>query len=297
MELRHLRYFVAVAESQSFRLAAERIHITQPAITRQIHDLEAQLGVELFVRTPWGVTLTPAGELFLRETRTVFDVLDSAMRSARRVASGMQGRLRIGFVENTSWTDLVPEVFHRFQQEAPDIGLELHPLDTPGQLAALAGDRLDGGFVYTFDKLPDEIAAIPVQECGVVLAVPERWALPTTLPVPARELNGKPFICFPRHTYPAYHDLLIGKCREAGLTLDVVQEVATEAAMLSLVSAGVGAAVVNAANRAHPLALAHFIDFLDVSVPMLLAFAYKASNSNAALLRFRQLLESTSGST
>jgi DNA-binding transcriptional LysR family regulator len=297
MELRHLRYFVAVAESQSLRLAAERIHITQPAITRQIHDLEAELGVELFVRTPWGVTLTPAGELFLRETRTAFDVLNSAMRSARRVASGMQGRLRIGFVENASWTGLVPEVFHRFQQDAPDLGLELLPLDTPEQLAALADGRLDGGFVYTFDNLPDDIAAIPLQECGVVLAVPERWALPTTLPVPARELNGKPFICFPRHTYPAYYDLLIGKCRAAGLTLDVVQEATTEAAILSLVCTGVGAAVVNASNRARPLALARFIDFLDVNVPMLLAFAYKASNPNAALLRFRQMLVPTSGSS
>jgi DNA-binding transcriptional LysR family regulator len=297
MELRHLRYFVAVADSRSLRLAAERIHVTQPAITRQIHDLEAELGVELFVRTPWGVTLTPAGELFLSETRTVFEVLDAAMRSARRVASGIQGRLRIGFVEHAGWTGVVPEVFQRFRQEVPDVGLELLPLGTREQLAALEDDRLDGGFVHVFDELPGEIAAIPIQECGVVLAIPERWALPTTLPVPARKLNGKPFICFPRHTNPAYHDLLIGKCREAGLTLEIVQEVSSEAAILSLVSAGVGAAIVNAANRERPLALTRFIDFLDLNVPLLLAFAYKASNSNAALPRFRQLLVPISGSS
>jgi DNA-binding transcriptional LysR family regulator len=292
MELRHLRYFVAVAESRSFRLAAERILITQPAITRQIHDLEAELGVELFVRTAWGVTLTPAGELFLRETRTALGVLNSAMRSARQVASGKQGRLRIGFVEHAGWTSLVPEVFNRFRQAAPDVGLELLPLDTPEQLAALMADRLDGGFVYIFDTLPDGFAAIPIQDGGVVVAVPEQWALATTQSVSARELNGKPIIGFPRPIDPAYYDLLIGKCREAGLTLDVVQEVATESASLSLVSLGVGAAIVNAGNRARPPARARFIDFLDLNIPMQLAFACKAANSNAALLRFRDALVS-----
>jgi DNA-binding transcriptional LysR family regulator len=293
MELRHLRYFVAVAESRSFRLAAERIHITQPAITRQIHDLEAELGVELFMRTPWGATLTPAGELFLHETRTALAVLNSAMHSARRVASGTQGRLRIGFVENACWTALIPEVFNHFQEEAPDVGLELLPLETPEQLAALMDNRLDGGFIYAFDDLPDEIATIPVQTSGLVLVVPQRWSPVPTDPVPARELNGKPFICLSRHAYPAYYDHLIGKCREAGLALDIVQEVTNEAAMLALVSAGVGAAIVNAANRVCPPPLARFIDFLDLNVPMQLAFAYKASNSNAALQRFRQSFDAS----
>jgi DNA-binding transcriptional LysR family regulator len=293
MELRHLRYFVAVAESRSFRLAAERIHITQPAITRQIHDLEAELGVELFVRTPWGASLTPAGELFLRETRTALAVLNSAMHSARRVASGIHGRLRIGFVEHACWTALIPEVFNRFREEAPDVVLELLPLETPEQLAALMDNRLDGGFIYSFGNLPDEIATIPVQRGGMVLVVPERWSPAMTNPVPARELNGRPFICLSRHAHPAYYDHLIDKCREAGLTLDIVQDVTNETAMLALVSAGVGAAIVNTANRARPPALTRFIDFLDLNVRMQLVFAYKASNSNAAFERFRRSFDAS----
>jgi DNA-binding transcriptional LysR family regulator len=292
MELRHLRYFIAVAESQSFRVAAERIHVTQPAITRQVQDLEAEVGVSLFHRTTIGVVLTPAGELFLREARLALSVLGAATRSAKRVAAGLEGNLLIGFVENASWDGLVPDAFARFQDQAPEIHLSLMPCNSPEQIEWLLTDRIDGGFIYTFDELPPEVMLVPLMHKGALLAVPRQWGWPQDCPVPAATLNGKPMIGFPRHTYPAYYDYLIDACRKVGLTLDVVQEVTTEAAILSLVSAGIGAAIVNSGNLSRPPARAQFLELADLEISIPLAFAYLRNNMNPALARFIVLLKS-----
>lgn len=291
MELRHLRYFIAVAESHSFRVAAERIHVTQPAITRQIQDLEAEVGVALFQRTTVGVMLTPAGELFLREVRVALSILTAAIRSAKRVSAGLEGSLRIGFVENSSWEGLVPDAFARYQAQAPNVHLELLPLNSPEQVESLVADRIDGGFIYTFEELPAEISTIPLLHKGALLAVPRQWGWPDDQPVRASELNDKPVIAFPRYTYPAYHDYLIQACREAGLTLNVVQEVTTEAAILSLVSAGIGAAIVNDGNLSRRPARVQFLKLADLPLAMPLAFAYTRQNQNPALARFIMMLE------
>jgi DNA-binding transcriptional LysR family regulator len=291
VELRHLRYFAAVAENQSFRLAAERINVTQPAITRQIQDLEQMLGARLFDRTPQGVKLTVAGELFLREVRKSLGILESATRAVRRVASGLQGTLRIGVVENASWDGLVPNAFNSFQREAPEVSIHLAPMNTPEQVAEIIAGRLDGGFIYTYGALPGALRVLPLSIDDVVAAVPRSWNFREDQPISARELNGRPVVCFPRQTYPAYYDMLFSACRDAALTLDVVQEVPTEAAILSLVSAGMGAAIVNAANLGRPPARAQFLRFTDLSVPMPLAFAYVESNPNAALQRLLRVLD------
>ncbi|SAL01573.1 LysR family transcriptional regulator [Caballeronia arationis] len=292
MELRHLRYFAAVAECGSFRLAAERISLTQPAITRQIHDLEDTLGVRLFDRSPQGVKLTAEGALFLEEVRKVLGMLESAVRSVKLVASGLRGTLRVGVVENASWDGIVPDAFSLFQREAREVAIHVAPMNTPEQFAALVDGTLDGGFVYTWGELPRGLSVMPLALGDVVAAVPRDWDWPAGDTIAARELNGRPLVCFPRQTYPAYHDTLVAACHAAGLTLNVVQEVPTEAAILSLVSAGVGAAIVNAANLGRPPARARFLRFEDLSVGMPLAFAYVASNPNAALQRLLRVLES-----
>jgi DNA-binding transcriptional LysR family regulator len=292
MELRHLRYFIAVAENQSFRVAAERIHVTQPAITRQIQYLEAEIGAMLFQRTPAGVILTSAGELFLREARTALSLLRAATLSARRVANGLEGNLRIGFVENSSWDGLVPDVIARYQAQASDVHLELLPLGSPEQIESIMSNRMDGGFIYTFDDLPADVISIPLMKKSVLLAVPRQWEWPEDHAICAGELNDKPLISFPRNTYPAYHDYLIQACGKAGLVLNVVQEVGTEAAILSLVAAGIGAAIVNAANRSRQPARVQFLELSNLEMEIPLVFAYRAANSNPTLERFIVMLNS-----
>ncbi|MGN6665672.1 MAG: LysR family transcriptional regulator [Trinickia sp.] len=286
MELRHLRYFIAVAELRSVRSASEQLHVTQPAISRQIQDLEHTIGAALFERTPRGLILTAAGEAYLREARDILSRVDAANRLARHIASGLRGRLRVGFVENAAWSGIVSSALREFEQAVPQVALELQPMNTPEQLEAIAAGRLDGGFCYRVGVLPEGIASVPVLEQNVLLAVPEAWPLGKAGAVSATDLRDTPFIAFPRRVYPAYYDRLLSACAERGLTLDIRQEASTETAILSLVSAGMGAAIVNAANRDRPPARVRFVDLKDLSVPLPLKFCYAASGANAALDRF-----------
>jgi DNA-binding transcriptional LysR family regulator len=286
MELRHLRYFIAVAELRSVRAASEQLHVTQPAISRQIQDLEEAIGAVLFERTPRGLQLTAAGDAYLAEARDILARVDAANRLARRIANGVQGHLRIGFVENAAWSGVVSSALNMFEQSAPQVALELTPMNTPEQLDAIAAGRLDGGFCYRVGALPEGITSIRVLEQNVVLAVPQAWPIGSADSVALRELAGKPFIAFPRRVYPAYYDRLLSACAERGLTLDIRQEASTETAILSLVSAGMGAAIVNAANRDRPPARVRFVELRDLSVPLPLEFCFSSAESSAALKRF-----------
>ena len=176
MELRHLRYFIAVAELRSVRAASEQLHVTQPAISRQIQDLEDAIGAALFERTPRGLKLTAAGTAYLDEARDILTRVDAANRLARRIADGVHGQLRLGFVENAAWIGIVSQAFSAFQQTAPDVALELTPMNTPEQFEAIAAGQLDGGFCYRLGTLPQSIAGVPVLEQNVVLAVPQSWS-------------------------------------------------------------------------------------------------------------------------
>ncbi|KAA0084908.1 LysR family transcriptional regulator [Trinickia soli] len=291
MELRHLRYFIAVAELRGVRAASEQLHVTQPAISRQIQDLEEAIGAALFERTPRGLTLTPAGEAYLTQAREILVRVDAANRLARRIASGMQGSLRIGFVENAVWSGIVSRALRAFEQAAPDVALELTPMNTPEQFDALAAGRLDGGFCYRFGAIPEGVGSVHVLDQNVVLAVPEAWPHGCAGAVAARELVGMPFIAFARRVYPAYYDRLLSACAERGLTLDIRQEASTETAILSLVSAGMGAAIVNAANRDRPPARVRFVELQDLSVPLPLEFCFVAEHHNPALERFVEQLQ------
>ncbi len=292
MELRHLRYFLAVAEQESVRLAAKRVNVTQPAISRQIQYLEEELGFALFDRSPRGLKLTTAGRFYLGEARRVLATLQSAGLAGRRIAEGLMGHLRIGLVENAGWDGLVPELFARFQTAAPDVRLELVPLNTPEQLERLRDGTLDGGLVYLFDEPPNDFEHVALLEHGVALAVPSTWDLPVGEPVAARDLADRPFVTFPRGVYPEYYDRLLAACRQAGLTPQVVQEVSTEAAILSLVSAGIGAAIVNAANRGRPPARARFHDLADVAIRLPLSFVWRRDDGDPALRRFLDVIAS-----
>ncbi|MGB6285602.1 MAG: LysR family transcriptional regulator, partial [Xanthobacteraceae bacterium] len=128
MELRHLRYFVAVGEEQPFGRASRRLRVAQPALSRQIQDLEEEIGFKLFERLPRGVKLNPAGNLFLEDARRILQEVDDAAARAARVALGRSGTLRVGFTENASWRGVVPDSFRRFREQQPDAELQLYPV-------------------------------------------------------------------------------------------------------------------------------------------------------------------------
>lgn len=294
MEIRHVRYFVTVAEHLNVRQASERLHVTQPAVSRQIHDLEDELGVALFDRTARGLKLTVPGEAFLAEARRLLAMAEQAKRSARLSGQGLAGRLRIGMVESAGWDGLVPRAIGQFQKEAPGVALQIEPMLTPRQLDALRDDEIDGGIVYALDPLPADVEQVPLARHDVILAVPADAPPPRSAAIRAADLNGQPFILFHRSVYPAYHDRLLAACQRAGLTPRIVQEVGSEGAELTLVSAGVGIAIVNIANLARPPARVRFVPLADVSVPLPLSFVRLQGNRHPALQRFTDGLHSLS---
>lgn len=290
VELRHLRYFIAVAESGSFRLASERLNITQPAITRQIHDLESALGATLLKRTARGVALTPAGDLYLREARKALDAVQAASSAVQRFTAGESGTLRLGMTDNAGWDGPVPDALRTLQRDHPYVAIQVSSLNTPEQFDALRTGSLDGGFVYVFGKTPENIEMVDLAEYEVVLAAPNDCTLAKRRSITLQDLREVPIVSFPRHVYPAYYDTLIAACREGGLTLRVTQEEQTESAILSLVSAGIGVALVNGANRARAPVRVQFVPIKPSLVRLKLAFAYLRTNDNPALARFLGVL-------
>ena len=291
MELRHLRYFAMVAEHQSVRAASEHLYVTQPAVSRQIQDLEAELGVSLFERSSRGLRLTEAGLAFQADTQRILAAVQEAKRSVQLRAAGLLGSLRLGLIESAGWDGLVPEAIGRLQQEAPGLRIQLFPMSTPQQLAALHEGGLDGGFIYPFEPPDAALQCTALARHDVILAVPEGSRLAQRPLVQASELSDEPFVMFERPVYPAYHDRLMGACTQAGLTPRIVQEVGSESAVLSLVSAGIGIALVNAANRGRPPARVRFVPLADVSVPLSLSFACRREGASPGLQRFLSALQ------
>src|ERR1700741_3669684 len=162
MELRHLRYFVAVGEEQHYGRASRRLRVAQPALSRQIQDLEEEVGFKLFDRLPRGVRLSAAGKLFLEDARRILQQVSEAAARAARVARGQSGTLRVGFTENASWRGVVPDSFRRFRERQPDAELQLTPSTSLEQIEALRSGRLDAGYAFNMPKTDAELEYIPV---------------------------------------------------------------------------------------------------------------------------------------
>jgi DNA-binding transcriptional LysR family regulator len=244
-ELRHLRYFVAVAEELHFGRAAERLHMSQPPLSMQIQALERSLGVQLLVRTQRQVSLTRAGEAFLRESRQILARLEAAGRLARRVSRGEVGELAVGFVSSADY-NVLPPLLREFRQRAPDVRLTLHESTTDRQLEALVQGRLDVGFVLPPVEDP-RIAYRALHREPLLAALPSRHALARRRgPVPVARLADQPFILFPRELAPGLYDDIVSFCRSAGFSPRVEQEAVQMQTILSLVSADMGVALIPA---------------------------------------------------
>jgi DNA-binding transcriptional LysR family regulator len=247
MELRHLRYFVAVAEELNFGRAARRLHIAQPPLSRQIRDLEREVGTPLFERGSRGVELTHAGRAFLPEVRLTLAQAERAQRTAQRAALGETGRLRVGFVEAATHSGILPDVLSFFRMHLPSIGLSLLEMDSSQQAEALREGRIDLGIAGS-PPVDGDRWLLTEQVYGepLVLAVPTGHALGGRKRFSLADLAEESFVLMPRYSHPALHDDLIARCRNAGFSPHVAQEAAGWHTMVSLVSAGVGLAFVPA---------------------------------------------------
>jgi DNA-binding transcriptional LysR family regulator len=250
MELRQLRYFVTVGEEQHYGRAEKRLGVAQPALSRQIQNLEEEIGFKLFERLPRGVKITAAGEFLLKEARRILQEVNDATASAKRIASGQSGTLRIGFVESISWHGIIPDSITDFRKRRPDVDLQLKTFSSLEQIAAIQSGSLDAGYVVPLAKSDHGLAHCQVGIIKMVLAVPKGHALTKMKRIRLRDLVDTPFVLFPRWAIPNVYDRLMTACARGGLIApQVVQETAIETMILSLIQCRVGVAFVNSASR------------------------------------------------
>jgi DNA-binding transcriptional LysR family regulator len=241
MDLRVLRYFVTLADTLHFGRAAAALSMSQPPLSRQIRAFEDELGVELFLRKPRGVRLTPAGTALLPHARRLLREADALTAGARELAHGEVGVVRLGFI-STAAHNVLPRVLPAFRRTRPGIRLTLVEATTDAQLTGLRDDTLDAGVV---------VPPVPVPlRCEVLLREPLIAALPRTRRWPRRlpleTLADEPFILFPRRAAPGLYDLIVGLCARAGFVPRIEQEAIQMPTIVSLVGAGMGVALVPA---------------------------------------------------
>lgn len=260
MELRHLRHFVAVAETRHFGRAAELLHIAQPALSQSIRQLEAELGATLLARTTRQVSLTPAGTFFRAEAQRILDGLDDSTRGVRRIADGRTGLLRIALT-GTAAFDQLPRLARTVQQHLPGIALEIHADQlTPAQVGGLRSAHVDLGLLRP-PVVGDDLELRTVLSEHLVVALPADHRLVTEPGLAVADLAHDPFVMY-ADPASAVNGAILRSTRDAGFTPRCEHEAPTTSVLLALVAAGLGVALVPASARALPL---RGVVFRDVS--------------------------------
>lgn len=247
MELRHLHYFIAVAEELHFSRAAERLHISQPPLSQQIQSLEEKLGVKLFERTKRQVHLTEAGKVFLERSYGVLAQLEQAIAATQQIGRGEVGQLAIGFVDSAMYT-LLPEILKVFREQFPAVELRLHELTTQEQIQALHHKQIDIGIVRSAIREPGLSVECFLPE-SLVLALPENHPLSALTQVSLSTLASELFILFPAKLGPVFYEQIIHSCQQAGFYPKVAQEAVQMQTIVGLVAAGLGIAIVPASMQ------------------------------------------------
>jgi len=245
-DFRQLRYFMAVAERLHFGRAAEALHISQPPLSRAIRALEGELGVALFARTRRRVELTPAGARLLEEARRLTGQLERTVHELRAMSDGVHVRLRIGFVSLADY-GVLPGLLKAFKGAEPRVRLALREMLSPEQAAALAAGELDFGLLLPPVAGAARLDHLVVQRERFVIALPAKHRLASDRgKLALAALAGEPFVTIPRQIAPRLYDIVAQMAVQAGISLNVAQEAIQMQTVVSLVSSGLGAAVVPA---------------------------------------------------
>jgi len=238
IELRHLRYFLAVAETLHFSKAAERLGIAQPPLSQQIKRLEQLLGHRLFDRTTRGVKLTLAGQLLAERARSTLEKVQDDLAQVRRLGRGEEGTLTVGFAGSVMFTEL-PAAIERYRRRYPKVELRLRELSTAPQIAALLNGTIDLGFLRDGDPT-EGIHLTTVLHERYVAVLPRGHALARKRSLRVRDLAAEPFILFARRMGPLAFDRTIACCEKNGFRPNIVQDAPQWPTLVRLVAAGLG---------------------------------------------------------
>jgi DNA-binding transcriptional LysR family regulator len=283
IELRHLEYFRTLAETLHFGRAAERLHISQPPLSRQIALLEQELGVKLFDRSRRRVELTDAGQRFYLDTGTVFAAFEQAKRNALAAARGEAGALSVGFMMSTAYS-VTPAITRRYAAQYPQVKIKLTetlPMDLAGDIAS---GQKDVAIMYR----PQDCTGLETQTVyreEMMLVLPPGHALLDHEVVAPEQLAGEPFIIVPRHIAPALHDMIVSYCLQHGVTPNIAMEINLQQTIVNLVGEGMGIAIVPRSMRNMRLATTTFRPLKNAPIIEVVA-VWKHDNHNPCISSF-----------
>ena len=300
MELRHLRYFVAVAEEKHMTRAAERLGIQQPPLSMQIRALERELDVQLFRRQPRGMELTEAGAAFLDRAQAILDQVDRAVATTRRTARGEEGRVVVGFTSSAPFHPFVPRVLRAFRDVAPLVSLVLEESGSSELVQGVHNEDIDAAFIRSpvADVVGLTVHTILEEKMLVALPTGHMFARRSTFSramlLPLKDLAKETFVLYKRPGGPGLYDTIIAACRSAGFSPRVGQEAPRIISTLNLVAAGIGVSIVPASLQRlqmDGIVYRKLEDMPQLTAPLILAS--RNGENAAAVQRFLDLVRTS----
>ena len=286
MELRHIRYFLAVAEERHFTRAAAKVGIGQPPLSQQIKDLEREVGAALFHRLAHGAELTEAGKAFLTAVKEMPLIAERATAAARRAARGETGSLRVGFTASATFNVVVPSTIRAFRRAYPDIDLTLEEANTAPLITRLREGTLDTAFLRPGAAGTDELQVRRLSEEPMVVALPKRHHAAAFEQIDLSLLKDDPFLLFPRETAPTLYDTVVDACRKAGFEPIIGQLVPHVASIVNLVAAELGVSIVPASMMQVRVTGIAYRQIAGQSPMTQLALAYRRGETSPVLRNF-----------
>ena len=286
MELRHIRYFLAVAEERHFTRAAAKVGIGQPPLSQQIKDLEREVGAALFHRLAHGAELTEAGKAFLTAVKEMPLIAERATAAARRAARGETGSLRVGFTASATFNVVVPSTIRAFRRAYPDIDLTLEEANTAPLITRLREGTLDTAFLRPGAAGTDELQVRRLSEEPMVVALPKRHHAAAFEQIDLALLKDDPFLLFPREIAPTLYDTIVDACRKAGFEPIIGQLVPHVASIVNLVAAELGVSIVPASMMQVRVTGIAYRQIAGQSPMTQLALAYRRGETSPVLRNF-----------
>jgi DNA-binding transcriptional LysR family regulator len=292
LQSRHIHYFLAVGEELNFYRAAERLHITQPALWRQIRELEDEVGVKLLDRTRRGISLTPAGAAFLSECRDLLNHMESSCAHTRRVGQGIVGTLHIACNEIASRLREVSVFLKEFREQHPEVSIQLHGMMSQQQISALRSGSIDVGFLFRYDGQQSEFQAIRLGSDHFILALSRDHPLARRTSLELKDLAGESIIMPSPSNNSAIYERLLNNFRNAGLVPHITHYADSENTLLNMVTAGIGIAFMTSSIRNSIISGAVLRPVSDLSIPVHLDMIWRSENENPSLQHFVKFMKS-----
>jgi DNA-binding transcriptional LysR family regulator len=294
MDIRHLRYFLAVAEEGHITRAAERLGIQQPPLSQQIKAMETELDVQLFRRLPRGVELTEAGKALLPEARALLSGIEEAVARTRRTARGEEGAISVGFTSSAPFNPLVPAIIRRYREQYPRVELILEEAGTAEMAEAIRAERLDAAFIRSPIADRSGLAVHALSQEPMLLALPHDHRLATgDSPVALAALADEPFILYRRAAGQGMYDSIMAACSRAGFEPHIAQQAPRIVSTLNLVTAGLGITIAPASLKLLGMQGVSFRELEpDIALTAPIWIASRATDHSASAQAFVRLARS-----